>query len=116
MQNDRQTLRRGLFLALCCCALAACSDTTSEQGPALSAPSRPALLQPQAENLLQLPLHCVETEYPNKLSQMLNSDADLRSPRSLHPAFYGCFDWHSAVHGHWSMVRLVREFPTMRGH
>lgn len=116
MQNDRQTLRRGLFLALCCCALAACSDTTSEQGPALSAPSRPALLQPQAENLLQLPLHCVETEYPNKLSQMLNSDADLRSPRSLHPAFYGCFDWHSAVHGHWSMVRLIKEFPTMRGH
>lgn len=68
-----------------------------------------------ASNLLELPLSCVETEYPNKLSQMLGSDNDLASPKALHPAFYGCFDWHSAVHGHWSMVRLLKAFPSIEG-
>ena len=69
----------------------------------------------QAANLMQLPLGCAETEYPNKLSQTLHSDDDLVSPKSLHPAFYGCFDWHSAVHGHWSMVRLLKAFPDIEG-
>ena len=69
----------------------------------------------QAANLMQLPLSCAETEYPNKLSQTLYSDDDLASPKALHPAFYGCFDWHSAVHGHWSMVRLLKEFPDVVG-
>ena len=69
----------------------------------------------QAGNLLQLPLACAETEYPNKLSQTLRSNKDLASPRNLHPAFYGCFDWHSAVHGHWSMVRILKEFPNVVG-
>ena len=69
----------------------------------------------QAANLMQLPLGCAETEYPNKLSQTLHSDDDLASPKSLHPAFYGCFDWHSAVHGHWSMVRLLKAFPDIEG-
>ena len=69
----------------------------------------------QAANLMQLPLSCAETEYPNKLSQTLRSDDDLASPKSLHPAFYGCFDWHSAVHGHWSIVRLLKAFPDIEG-
>ena len=69
----------------------------------------------QAANLMQLPLSCAETEYPNKLSQTLYSDDDLASPKALHPAFYGCFDWHSAVHGHWSMVRLLKAFPDIEG-
>lgn len=69
-----------------------------------------------ASNLMELPLSCVETEYPNKLSQTLRGDSDLASPRQLHPAFYGCFDWHSSVHGHWSMVRLLKAFPNIDGH
>ena len=69
-----------------------------------------------ASNLMKLPLLCVGTEYPNKLSQTLRGDADLASPRQLHPAFYGCFDWHSSVHGHWSMVRLLKAFPNIDGH
>ena len=69
----------------------------------------------EAANLMQLPLSCAETEYPNKLSQMLRDDDDLASPKVLHPAFYGCFDWHSAVHGHWSMVRLLKAFPEIGG-
>ena len=69
----------------------------------------------EAANLMQLPLSCAETEYPNKLSQTLRHDDDLASPKVLHPAFYGCFDWHSAVHGHWSMVRLLKAFPDIEG-
>ena len=69
----------------------------------------------EAANLMQLPLSCAETEYPNKLSQTLRDDDDLASPKVLHPAFYGCFDWHSAVHGHWSMVRLLKAFPDIEG-
>jgi len=72
------------------------------------------LTQAEAANLLQLPLACAEVEYPNKLGQTLRGDEDLASPKALHPAFYGCFDWHSAVHGHWSMVRLLRAFPPLR--
>ena len=49
--------------------------------------------------LIQLPLHCVETEYPNKLSQTIGDTSYLKTPKELHPTFYGCFDWHSSVHG-----------------
>lgn len=66
-----------------------------------------------ANTLAELPLHCMNTEYPNKLSQTLGGDVDLKSPSILHPAFYGCFDWHSSVHGHWSLVSLLKSFPEM---
>jgi hypothetical protein len=59
----------------------------------------------------RLALDCVAREYPNKISHVLNGDEDARPPRELHPAFYGCFDWHSAVHGHWLLVRLLRDLP-----
>ena len=65
----------------------------------------------QAGHLAELPLACMQTEYPNKLGQTLGNKEDLREPHHLHPAFYGCFDWHSAVHGHWSLVKLLKEFP-----
>jgi hypothetical protein len=58
-----------------------------------------------------LALACVEKEYPNKISHVLNSDADVAPPRKLTPAFCGCYDWHSSVHGHWLLVRLIRTFP-----
>ena len=73
----------------------------------------PKLNLEQANRLAQLPIHCINTEYPNKLGQTLGSDEDLKSPQELHPAFYGCFDWHSAVHGHWSLVKLLKEFPEL---
>ncbi|WP_204345351.1 DUF2891 domain-containing protein [Psychroserpens algicola] len=68
----------------------------------------------QANRLAQLPIHCIQTEYPNKLNQIIGSDTDLQSPQQLHPAFYGCFDWHSAVHGHWSLVRLLKQYPNLQ--
>ena len=68
-----------------------------------------------AINLIQLPLACVLQEYPNKLGQVVGDKNDLREPSDLHPSFYGCFDWHSAVHGHWSLVKLLRDFPNVEG-
>lgn len=67
----------------------------------------------EANKLIELPLHCVATEYPNKPQETLESKADLVEPISVHPIFYGCFDWHSAVHGYWSMVTLLKHFPEM---
>jgi hypothetical protein len=64
-----------------------------------------------AERFAKLALACVQKEYPNKISHVLNSDADVAPPRKLTPAFCGCYDWHSSVHGHWLLVRLLRTFP-----
>ena len=64
-----------------------------------------------AERFANLALACVHKEYPNHISHTLTSDADVAPPRKLTPAFYGCYDWHSSVHGHWLLVRLVRTFP-----
>jgi hypothetical protein len=67
----------------------------------------------QANQLAELPLACMQKEYPNKLGQTLGSADQLKEPKALHPAFYGCFDWHSAVHGHWSLIRLLKDFPNL---
>ena len=64
-----------------------------------------------AERFAKLALACVAKEYPNKISHTLNSDADVAPPRKLTPAFFGCYDWHSSVHGHWLLARLVRTYP-----
>lgn len=61
-----------------------------------------------AERFARLALSCVHREYPNKISHVLQSDQDTGAPRQLTPIFYGCFDWHSSVHGHWLLVRLCR--------
>jgi len=61
--------------------------------------------------MASLPFHCIETEYPNKLGQVLLSETELLSPKVLHPIFYGCFDWHSSVHGHWLLARAAATFP-----
>jgi len=58
-----------------------------------------------------LALTCLHQEYPNKISHVMSSDADVGPPRELTPVFYGCFDWHSSVHGHWLLVRLLRLYP-----
>lgn len=64
-----------------------------------------------AVQFARLALANVHREYPNKIAHTLESDADVRPPRELTPAFYGCYDWHSAVHGHWMLARLARCFP-----
>jgi hypothetical protein len=67
----------------------------------------------QAVRLAKLPMKCMDQEYPNKMGQVLGNDSNLVNPKTLHPAFYGCFDWHSSVHGHWMLVRLMKRFPKM---
>lgn len=67
----------------------------------------------QANHLATLPIKCLQQEYPNKLSQLLIDSTEIASPKELHPAFYGCFDWHSSVHGHWSLVYLLNHFPEL---
>src|SRR5579864_2287122 len=67
--------------------------------------------QTQAARFARLALDCIHKEYPNKIAHSLNSDADVKPPRELTPAFYGCYDWHSCVHAHWLLVRLIHMFP-----
>jgi len=67
----------------------------------------------QANHLATLPIKCLQQEYPNKLNQFLIDGSELLSPKELHPAFYGCFDWHSSVHGHWSLIYLLNNFANL---
>lgn len=74
---------------------------------------RLVLTQEGASHFARLALDCIQQEYPNKLNQVLTSENSLAVPSELHPAFYGCFDWHSSVHGHWMLVRLLKQFPNI---
>jgi hypothetical protein len=70
-----------------------------------------ALDESSVESFAALALACVHQEYPNKIGHVLNSDDDVDPPRKLTPSFFGCFDWHSSVHGHWLLTRLTRLYP-----
>lgn len=67
----------------------------------------------QAGRLARLAFKCIHTEYANHLQHAMQSDKDVGTPSQLHPVFYGCYDWHSSVHGHWLLVKLLREFPDL---
>src|SRR5262245_9522184 len=83
---------------------------------AMFASSAPTLAQGEtlepaaAARFAELALSCVHREYPNKIAHVLKGDADALPPRELTPVFFGCYDWHSAVHGHWLLVKLAREY------
>jgi hypothetical protein len=66
-----------------------------------------------ASNFAQLALRCITKEFPNKPDHVLNDQKDILSPSAMHPVFYGCFDWHSSVHGHWMLVHLLRNSPDL---
>lgn len=72
-----------------------------------------ALTPEQASRFAKLALKGIQKQFPHKPGEVWNSDADVRGPRALHPAFYGSYDWHSSVHGHWMLVRLLRLFPQL---
>jgi len=73
-----------------------------------------SLNEEAAIKLARLPLHCINTEFPNKTSHTADSISDaLLLPSQLHPAFYGCLDWHSSVHGHWLLLKVLRQFPSI---
>jgi hypothetical protein len=73
----------------------------------------PHLSLQNAARFAALALNGINREYPSKLDHVINDQADVLTPRQLHPAFYGCFDWHSSVHGHWMLVRLLRVLPQL---
>ncbi len=68
-----------------------------------------------AEKFVLLSLECVDRQYPNKPGDVIEKDDDVKPPRAMHPSFHGCFDWHSAVHGHWAMVKILKTFPSIAG-
>jgi hypothetical protein len=72
-----------------------------------------ALSEKQASHFAALALKCVTREFPNKPEHVINNASEVSSPKVLHPAFYGCYDWHSSVHGHWMLVRLLKTFPNL---
>ncbi len=97
-------------LALCV-ALSGCGDKggsgeVKQKDEAVS--PKPASVE---DRFAQLALDCIHRPYPNKISHAMESDTDVAPPREMTPAFYGCFDWHSAVHGHWLLTRLLKTQP-----
>ena len=83
-------------------------EAATKHVPELFAPVTNVGLSPElAGGFSKLALDCVHREYPNKIGHVFTSAADVGTPSQLHPAFYGCFDWHSSVHGHWLLVRLL---------
>ena len=104
-----------LLLVFIVLSFNSCSEDKESKDKKIEIADVPMLNVAEATRLAQLPLNCMDTEYPNKLGQTLGGSDDLKAPKELHPAFYGCFDWHSAVHGHWSLVSLLKQFPTIEG-
>ncbi len=88
-------------------------DSTEKQKGNSSESIMPKIDLAEADRLAALPLKCINQQYPYKLGQTLGGPEDLATPLELHPAFYGCFDWHSAVHAHWSVVVLLKMFPEL---
>ena len=101
-RRPRPDSRHRPSIAVCSLAFVMCA------GPATAAQRDAAVVS----HFAQLALDCVHQEYPNKIAHVLNDDGDVLPPRALTPAFYGCFDWHSSVHGHWLLARVARLYPT----
>ncbi|SNR42071.1 Protein of unknown function [Lutibacter agarilyticus] len=76
---------------------------------------KPVLNTKSADYLYHFAFDCIDQEYPNKLGQVLGDASYLKEPSELHPAFYGCFDWHSSVHGHWALLNIMKEIPSFEG-
>jgi hypothetical protein len=96
---------RAIAAAAFALTLTSTSPAMSQTGPV------PDLPYTVAEHLGGLALACVHQEYPNKIAHVLQGPQDARTPSQLTPAFFGCYDWHSAVHGHWLLARLAAQFP-----
>ena len=109
--RDRIAPMLGLICVTMLTALVMPGITAAAARSAAPPPAATSLDVGAAARFAALALKCLHQEYPNHISHTLNGDADVRPPRELTPAFYGCLDWHSDVHGHWLLVRLIRLFP-----
>ncbi|NIO28575.1 MAG: DUF2891 family protein [Candidatus Latescibacteria bacterium] len=113
----RYSLIKTAFLILSVLSSVSCSnrtqDVNSDRVTAGDSIRELKLTRETASGLSRLALRCIQKEYPNKPAHVMNDKSEVQSPGALHPTFYGCFDWHSAVHGHWMLVRLLRLFPDL---
>jgi hypothetical protein len=101
---------------LCLLTLISCSDTMEQEAtpPPPAGPEKEIVLDiKEANRLAELPFACIQNPLPYKSGVVIAQESDLAMPQEHHPAFYGCFDWHSAVHGHWSLIYLLKNFPEL---
>lgn len=106
------TLRAPIILLVSAAFLGACGGEAVQ--PAREpVPAFPTLDGEAASVFARLALKGITREYPNKLDHTMNGPEEVESPSVLHPAFYGSYDWHSCVHGHWMLVRLLKRFPDL---
>jgi hypothetical protein len=91
------------------------SMETRQQDDEITTPNVPKIGErmsdAQVVAFAELALKGMSQEFPNKPSNVMNGPDSVLSPKQMHPAFYGCFDWHSSVHGHWMLVRLLKLYP-----
>lgn len=117
MSNQKYSCTHILFVAIIILSCISCGPTEKDiYSPTQAndnAVATISLNEKQANYLSQLPLHCISNPLPYKAGHTISQLSDLDMPQIHHPAFYGCFDWHSAVHGHWSVVYLLKEFPNL---
>ncbi len=78
-----------------------------------SARESPAMTVERASAFTKLALKGIQQEFPNKTGHVVGSAEDNKSPKAMHPAFYGCYDWHSSVHGHWTLIRVLKMHPNL---
>ncbi len=93
--------------------LAICAGAAFAGDQTIACLEKFTLTEETASGFARIALHCVHREFPNKPGHVMNDSTGVAGPAVLHPAFYGCFDWHSSVHGHWMLVRLLGLFPDM---
>ena len=103
-------MHKSFVLTLCVVVLAAC-----RQAPPVppAPPELTSLTAESASNFAQITLRCVAKAYPSQPGYVLNAPEDVQLPEAVHPAFYGCYDWHSSVHGHWMLARILHLFPAL---
>ena len=111
MRSDLRITAAGLVLF----SLGGCGQVPEASSPTLQEipADFPELDREAASLFAGLALQAITREYPNKLDHVMGSEDEVQSPSVLHPAFFGSYDWHSCVHGHWLLVRLLRRFPDL---
>ena len=105
-----------LLTTMCTFLIVSCNDKIKKETPTPPLVKNTKKIEldiKEANRLSELPLHCIQNPLPYKSGLVIAEESDLAMPEEHHPAFYGCFDWHSAVHGHWSLVYLLKNFPNL---
>ncbi|MEM7485636.1 MAG: DUF2891 domain-containing protein [Bacteroidota bacterium] len=105
-----------LFISICALFIVSCNEEMKKETtspPLVKSTKKIELDINEANRLSELPLGCIQNPLPYKSGLVIAKKGDLAMPIAHHPAFYGCFDWHSAVHGHWSLVYLLKNFPDL---